>query len=108
LTICLSYLEGVEQYRNGNSSDQSSKRIFTSALDRIYPNQFRLDDLKRFYEQARCGLFHDGMVRGMILFNKQYEQVLEFEGSDIKVNHIKFLVDIRIGFFKLYIRIKNR
>lgn len=108
MTICLSYLEGVEQYRNGNSSDQSSKRIFTSALDRIYPNQFRLDDLKRFYEQARCGLFHDGMVRGMILFNKQYEQVLEFEGSDIKVNHIKFLVDIRIGFFKLYIRIKNR
>ena len=42
----------------------------------------------------------------MILINKQYEQVLEFEGSDIKVNHIKFLKDIRVDFLKYISELK--
>src|SRR5690554_3007343 len=40
LMICLSYMEGVEEYRTGESSRNRSEVFFKNGLNRIYPDRF--------------------------------------------------------------------
>ncbi len=95
LMICFSYLEGVEEYRQGRSSNSRSRQFFKNSLNRIYPSKFSDDELDNFYSEARCGLFHTGMVRGAILINSNYEEAILFEDlNDIKVNPHILLRDI--------------
>lgn len=96
--ICLSYLEGVEQYRRGQRSNGNSREFFVSAVNKIYPNKYRDTDLNDFYREARCGLFHNGMVGGRIIINNQFNKSLEFLNGDIKINTKEFLKDIKIDF----------
>lgn len=98
LMICLSYLEGVEQLRKGRNSRGNSEVFFIDALHRLYPNKFQDHQLSSFYSDARCGLFHDGMVRGNILISNAFLESLEMDGSDIKVNPKKLLEDIKLDF----------
>lgn len=98
LMICLSYLEGIEQYRRGQNSNGNSRRFFVSAMERLYPNEFQNHHLEDFYSEARCGLFHNGMVRGKIIINNGFQKSIEFNGGDIKVSPAKFLKDIRDDF----------
>lgn len=94
LMICLSYLEGVEQYRQGELSHGNSKRFFVSAMQKLFPKEFTDYQLKEFYSQARCGLFHNGMVSGKIIINNKFSETISFEGNDIKINTSKFIKDI--------------
>lgn len=104
LMICLSYIEGVEEYRTGQSSRNRSNEFFRNGLHRMYPRKFTDNDLDRFYREARCGLFHNGMVRGQIIINSSFEESLSFpERGTIKVSPSKFLGDI-ITDFESYIR----
>ena len=99
LMICMSYLEGVEQYRRGEISDGKSKAFFVSALHRIYPGQFSDIDLKSLYSEARCGLFHSGMVKGKIIINYTFTKSISFQGiMDIKINPKKLIGDIKLDF----------
>lgn len=98
LMICLSYLEGIEQYRRGQNSNGNSCRFFVSAMERLYPSEFQSHQLKDFYSEARCGLFHNGMVRGKIIINNGFQKSIEFNGGDIKVSPSKFLNDITDDF----------
>lgn len=98
LMICLSYLEGIEQYRRGQNSNGNSRRFFVSAMERLYPNEFQNHQLEDFYSEARCGLFHNGMVRGKIIINNGFQKSIEFNGGDIKVSPSKFLNDITDDF----------
>jgi len=105
LMICLSYIEGAEEYKTGESSRNKSKEFFRNGLNRIFPGRFTEDELNRFYGEARCGLFHNGMVRGQIIINSGFEESLSFPDREtIKVSPSKFLRDI-IDDFKSYIRI---
>lgn len=104
LMVCLSYLEGVQQYREGKSSRNQSKKFFRDSLNRIYPGQFSRPQLDSFYEQARCGLFHNGMTDSMIVYKYDYEQPIDFsEPGTIKVNPKILLKDIKKDFRK-YLR----
>ena len=99
LMICLSYIEGIEQYRTGLSSNGHSSAFFISSLQRIYPGQFTNDQLRSLYKQARCGLFHNGMVEGKMIINNGFHRSLEFIGNrDIKISPSKFLRDIKNDF----------
>lgn len=99
LMICLSYIEGVEEYRSGESSRNRSQEFFRNGLKRIYPERFTDDQLNRFYTEARCGLFHNGMVRGQIIINSSFEESLSFPDEEtIKVNPTKLLKDISSDF----------
>lgn len=99
LMICISYLEGVEQYRKGENSRYNSKEFFVSAMNRLYPDKYNNDSLENFYNQARCGLFHDGMVREQIIINNNFTESLKFdENNDIKINPNKFLNNIKSDF----------
>lgn len=108
LMICMSYLEGVEQYRRGESSDGQSKVFFVSALHRIYPNQFSDVDLRSLYSEARCGLFHSGMVKGKIIINYTFQESIAFQGTmDIRINPKKLLADIKIDFENFLAELKG-
>jgi hypothetical protein len=98
LMICLSYLEGVEQYRQGRRSNRQSQVFFVNAMERLYRRQFSRVDLGDFYSEARCGLFHNGMVAGRIIINNTFTHSIEFDNGDIKVSPTKFLRDITNDF----------
>lgn len=99
LMVCLSYLEGVEQYRQGLSSERQSSAFFVSSLQRIYPNRFTDIQLRSLYKQARCGLFHNGMVQGKVIINNSFRHSLEFISDvDIKISPSKLVRDIENDF----------
>jgi len=100
LMVCMSYFEGVEQYKTGVDSNRRSKDCFVDSVKRLYPNQFQDNDLGKLYTKSRCGLFHNGMVKGGVIFNNSYQDVIAFEnnGEIIKINPEKLLLDIKRDF----------
>lgn len=104
LMICLSYFEGVEQYKTGRRSGGRSKRSFKDSVNTVYPNKFTDAELEELYSKSRCGLFHNGMVKGGFTFSYEYPQPIEFQdnGRVIKVNPKLLLEDI-IQDFEKYI-----
>lgn len=102
LMICLSYLEGAEQIRQGQNSQNNSSRFFISAINRIYPNMYLEHQLRNLYSQARCGLFHNGMVEGKIIINSAFPLSLEFVNeNEIRINPKSLLKDIKVDFKNL-------
>lgn len=100
LMVCLSYIEGVEQYRRGQSSRGLSQRFFIEGVQRLYSNQFDQNEaqLEQMYHDARCGLFHNGMVGGRILINRTFPNALQFDVYDIKINYEMLFNDIIADF----------
>jgi len=110
LMISMSYIEGVEQYKTGRSSDGKSIAFFIKSFNRLYPNKFQKEHIKKLYAKARCGLFHNGMVKGGVIFNNAYEQPITFEdnGERIKINPCLLLQDIQHDFQKYITELTNR
>lgn len=104
LMICMAYIEGVEQYKTGVGSRNKSEEYFKASIKRLYPDKFEDADLAGFYVKARCGLFHNGMVRGGVEFSNSFEKPIEFlsNGSVVRVNPTLLLKDIKDD-FKRYI-----
>lgn len=98
LMVCLSYLEGVQEYKTGQVSNGNSRIFFRNSVNQIYPNQFTQLQLDELYNEGRCGLFHNGMVRGQIVINNNFLNSIEFENQRIKINPKKLLIDISNDF----------
>jgi hypothetical protein len=99
LMICMSYLEGVEQYRQGETSEGRSKRFFKEAVRRLYPDNGLTDDnLNMLYSESRCGLFHNGMVGGKIILKRATYPALNFHDELIEISPDKLLKDIKRDF----------
>ncbi|MCK5624211.1 hypothetical protein KAI04_00020 [Candidatus Pacearchaeota archaeon] len=62
LMICVNYLEGNQQFREGRVSQGESTEMLERALKRIFPTTEE-SILKYFIDKIRHGLFHDGMTR---------------------------------------------
>lgn len=109
LMICLSYIEDVEQYRRGLSSNGQSRDFFISSMNRIYPNRYSPQELGDLYREARCGLFHNGMVQGRIIINNSFSNSLTFNinNGDIEISPSKFLRDIRADFHNYIQELRN-
>lgn len=104
LMICLAYFEGVEQYRSGSQSNGHSSEFFKRSIRRIYENRFTGIQLNDLYSEARCGLFHNGMVSGKILIDLNYGLSIEMPDSEtIRINPKLLIKDIKLD-FKNYIR----
>lgn len=74
IAICFSYLEGVEQYRQGKASNNRSFEFFSSSFKRIFgDNALDGDELKKLYKQGRCGLFHDGMTQSDVIADMELD-----------------------------------
>ncbi|WP_437822866.1 hypothetical protein [Tenacibaculum mesophilum] len=107
LMICISYLEGVEQYRQGTSSNNNSFQFFKQAIHRIYPQKFTNNQLSSLYKEARCGLFHDGMTRSRVIINNSFQEGIQIINADIKISPSKFLNDIKHDFQSYLNELKN-
>ena len=110
LMIAISYIEGVEQYRIGKSSNGCSKKYFRNGLRRIFDLDSIPDErLNDFYSQARCGLFHNGMTGGQIIINQDFPKAINFSELEIiiKINPKKFLKQIQLDFDKYLKELKK-
>ena len=75
LCLLLTYFEGIWSYITGIDSKRKSKKYFRDAfLDVFSSSEHTPDLLKRvaeiMYEDARCGFFHDGMLRSRIFLTE--------------------------------------
>ena len=103
LQIAISYIEGNQQYRKGRSSKdgRESKAFFIDGLRRIFSLKGKHNKtLDNFYQQVRCGLFHDGMTRKLVMIDGNYNEPIEISAKSIKINPYKFLRCIEIDFEK--------
>ena len=102
LMVSISYIEGVEQYRQGNNSNNNSRNYFEIGLRRIFDlSEIDISDdkLNDFYSNVRCGLFHDGMTRSEVIINRENSEPIDFsELNTIKINPKEFLKKIRLDF----------
>jgi hypothetical protein len=81
LSIVSSYFEAIESYYSGESSDGKSKRFFRSGFLRVFPDlpgtlqaqghsspaQLAEHVADEVYDQLRCGLFHEGLVKHRLI-----------------------------------------
>lgn len=97
LAICLPYIEGVQQYREGESSNRKSKVFFKKSFQRIFAScDLSETFVDVLYEQARCGLFHDGMTRSQVVYDMNIDQAFEIQhnGSENLIHfHPSHLLD---------------
>ena len=100
LMICIAYFEGVEQYKTGVASSSRSKECFKDSIKRLYPEKFQDKEIDKFYTKSRCGLFHNGMVKGGVVFNYSLHEPIEFSnnGEIIQINPKQLLEDIENDF----------
>lgn len=101
LMIATSYIEGIEQYRQGKSSDGNSKAFFKESVKRIFGIQScfdsRLDDL---YKDLRCELFHNGMTGPYIrIHSMTIDKPIDFSDDKIiNINQRLFLEKVEKDF----------
>jgi len=98
LMIATSYIEGIEQYRRGESSNNQSTTFFKEGIKRIFGinSDVRLTNL---HKELRCGLFHSGMTGPYIRIDSGYSEAVVFSGNNIiKINQRKFLEKVREDF----------
>lgn len=102
LMVCMAYLEGIQQYINGQSSRGQSRIVFVESVRRLYPTKnFDERHIKKLYKKVRSGLFHNGMVSGGVIFNNDdFREPLAFEddGNTILINSCLLLKDIKKDF----------
>ena len=103
LMIATAYIEGVQQYREGETSENRSKKMFSNGMRRIFELQ-GVDEkhLDNLYKHLRCGLFHNGMSGDMIVLNCDFENAITFSANIIDINPRLFLKTI-IRDFERYI-----
>lgn len=114
LAIAVSYIEGNQQFREGKSSTRQSKKFFIKGMKRIFdksdvPNQI----LEKYYDQIRCGLFHDCMTRKSVTLSSESKKPISYttnqNNSDclIKINPHKFFDKIREDFENYIFQLKE-
>lgn len=105
LSIAISYIEGNQQFREGKSSHKQSKKFFINGMRRIFDKADVPEViLKSYYEQIRCGLFHNGMTKKNVTISGEFQNPISYTRSQdgqngvIRINPHKFLDKIRKDF----------
>lgn len=105
--IAISYIEGVEQYKNGISSHSQSSIFFIKSFKKIFGGHYSDSDIRKFYKDARCSLFHVGMTSKSIILIKGRGISIEFINNDIIVDPKLFLSRIEEDFENYILKLKN-
>ena len=108
--IATSYIEGIEQYRNGRLSHGHSKQYFSDGMKRIFGIQNVSDNqLKMLYKHLRCGLFHNGMSGDVVVLNRTLKGAIEFSNrGTIDINPRLFLAAILKDFQQYINELSNQ
>ncbi len=127
LAIVSSYFEAIESYHSGESSDGKSKRFFRSGFLRVFPDlpaalkaqghsspaQLAEAVADEVYDQLRCGLFHEALVKHRLILREDtaplgfmIEKAKGDVGS-IVVDPPKFVSAIREQFRRYMAALRN-
>lgn len=112
LMICVNYLEGNQQFREGRTSSKGkSTEVLKRALKRIFPNTNE-NILNYLIDKVRHGLFHDGMTKKGALL--KYGLSVPFftfktnEGEWITLDPSLFLKEVQKDFEEYIYILKNK
>ena len=110
LQIAVSQIEGMQQYRLGESSEPErgkpsrSKDLFCEGMKRIFSLDQRADEwLLLFYKSCRCGLFHNGMTGKVVVISREFPTPIEYVDRLIEVNPNSFFDAVKND-FDIYLR----
>ncbi len=106
MMICATYIEAIQQYKIGNSSNNRSGITFSNSLKEI----FRIDSdttLKSIYSALRCGLFHNSMVNENIRLVRIGGEAISDNNSVISINCIEFYKCIKEDFDNYITNLNN-
>jgi hypothetical protein len=112
LSICLSYLEAVQQHKEGEPSRNNSKAFFLRAFQDVFSSSEMEDEFAGLlYKEGRCGLFHDGMTGGQIAYDMKLDKAFKVINNgdlDIIFFHPKYCLEGVKAHFADYIsKLKN-
>lgn len=114
LSIAIAYIEGNQQFRDGKSSHNQSKKFFIKGMRRIFDKANVPESiLKSYYDQIRCGLFHDGMTKKNVVISGEFPNPINYIGNQngqgglIKINPHKFLDKIKEDFEEYVSQLKD-
>ncbi|MBL7197738.1 MAG: hypothetical protein ISS47_06530 [Candidatus Omnitrophica bacterium] len=99
LQIAVTYIEGNQQLREGKSSKRNSENFFIKGMRRIFEKEDVPEAvISHFYEQVRCGLFHDGMTGDHVFISSSRQEAVRIINNVIYINSHKFLDKIKEDF----------
>lgn len=108
LQIAISYIEGNQQYRNGELSHGNSKPIFIKGMKRIFNKEnVRGSVLSYFYDQVRCGLFHEGITKKNVEISASFDFPVRSLNGKIDINPYRFLDAVQSDFEKYCTELKD-
>ena len=130
IQLLMPYFEGISIYLKGKDSGGQSKVFFKEGFISVFlPREPKKELLERIakilYEDARCGFFHDNMIRSKILIilnsskysgplnislPKKPNGEIDFNGEikSIIINAEMFLNEVKEHFEKYIQRLRNK
>jgi hypothetical protein len=114
LSLLLGYFEPSAIYRKGEDSRGLSKSFFRAGLIEVFIRRAGLSEsllgriADMLYEEARCGLFHEGMLREHIFFgNAPGELMVTFPRVGGKIDETGPIKSVLIDPQKFYIVVER-
>ncbi len=90
LSVVLAHIESIEQYRRGSESKSKSRSWFSASAKRLLGDPSD-DVVKRLWEEARNGLFHNGFTEGRVYLCHDRPVPLEINGDHLLIDVRKLL-----------------
>jgi len=107
LMIGISYIEGIQQYIEGNCSNGFNRVFFVKGFKEVFNNMLSETQIKRLYKDARCGLFHNGMVGKNTLVNFEGDKIFKLKEKTVIVYVDKFIEKIEKHFNEYISKLKH-
>lgn len=102
LAIALSYVEGIERFRQGVEAPPGQSGVwFKASLRRIFPDVSE-EVAHRVWTAVRCGLFHSGFTDGPTLVSHERPRAVEVSGGYLYLNPALVLQAVN-GDFSAYV-----
>jgi hypothetical protein len=107
LMIGVSYLEGSQQFRDGESSDHKSRVTFRKAIRRLFP-RISEQNADSVYLSVRNGLFHDAMTKAGVGIGAELPEALDVDGDGkILVNPDLFIAAVLADFDRYILELNS-
>lgn len=97
LMIATSYLEGNQQFREGEPSKGDETETLKRAIRRVFPEPDN-HQVDLIASQVRHGFFHDGMIRKNIFIDASTPDLFLQKGENLLINPHQYLDRVKQNF----------
>lgn len=102
LSVMMAYFENIQKFRNGYDKPGKSELHFTEGLRWVYPKFKAHKDgnslVKLVYEQARCGMYHVGLIGTQIVLDCSISSGIGIFKGNIKMCPEKLITNMQRHF----------